>query len=251
MAENVAIIPVRLSSERFPNKHLENFNGKPIIEHVIEYTKKLDFINRVVIATEDEKLKKYENDVDEVFMMEKGGARCGSERAYRYYLRNNIFDNYISIPADEPLINSDELNKSLPNLIKVLENESVGTLYCDFYNKEDLRDLKSCKIVCDEDKVLYFSRSIIPMSKTGELADLSLYKKHVGVFVFSKRLLKHLGQELWGDWKSELSDIESLEQNRFLQFGLDVQVEKINHVGFGIDAPDQIKKLEQRLIENS
>lgn len=251
MGENVAIIPVRLSSERFPNKHLQNFNGKPIIQHVIDYTKKLDFINRVVIATEDEKMKEYEKEVDEVFLMEPGGARCGSERTYRYYLRNNVFDYYFSIPADEPVIDSTEVNRGWSELSKILEDESVGTFYTDFYNKDDLNDIRSCKIVNDEERVLYFSRSVIPIQKNGEIADLSVYKKHIGIHVFPKKLLKYLGQELWGDWISPLSEVESLEQNRFLQFGLDVYLQKIKHIGFGIDTIDQITKLEQRINENS
>lgn len=250
MANNVAVIPVRLQSDRFPNKQLQNFMGRPIIEHIIEYTKKLDFIDRVVIATENPELKKYENDVDEVFMMEAGGARCGSERSYRYYLRNNVYDYYISIPADEPVINSEEVNKAWPKLLAMLEDEGVGTFYTQFYNVEDIKDTRSCKIVSDEDRVLYFSRSVIPVRKDGGVDDISAYKKHIGIHVFPQKLMKYLAEELWGDWQSPLAEIESLEQNRFLQFGLPVQLQEIKHIGFGIDTPDQIAKLEQRIRDN-
>lgn len=248
---NVAIIPVRLKSDRFPEKHLQRVSGKPILDRVIEYTKSLEFIDHIVLATEDDKLESYKDQVDEFFLMKPDSVRCGAERAYEYFKRNQDFNRYITIPADEPYINNNSLESAFRKCDAYLENEEIATFYTKFYNEEDLRDKRSCKITLDEDRVLYFSRSIIPIRKDGDIAELSVYNKHVGVFVFSHHFLKFLGEELWGDWKSELADIESLEQNRFLQFGIDVRAYEMKHIGFGIDTADQIQKMEERLKENN
>ena len=250
MNKVVAIIPVRLESQRFPNKQLQTFCGKPILDHVIDIAKQLDFVERVVIATPDRSLSDYNDRVDEIFYMNENEARCGSERAYRYFDMNSSFDYYMTIPADEPFINPKEINKHWSDLVSALEDEEIGTFYTQFYNEEDVKDTRSCKIVTDEDSVLYFSRSVIPIKKDGSVAALEEYKKHVGIFVFSKHFLQYMGRDLWDDWKSPLAEIESIEQNRFLQFGIPVKVQEIKHIGFGIDTQDQIAALEQRVNEN-
>jgi CMP-2-keto-3-deoxyoctulosonic acid synthetase len=129
--------------------------------------------------------------------------------------------------------------------------QEIITFYCDFYCKEDLMSRLSCKIVSDySDRALYFSRCVIPTSKDPDdnwRTPLGVFKKHIGIFVFPKTWLEMYGKNMWDDRKSILADTESLEQNRFLEFGSLVSLLKIKHVGFGIDIRDQIEILENRI----
>jgi len=254
MIKAAVIIPARLKSERFPNKLLHTFCGKSIIQTVIDNTKKLNFSNRIILATKDTELIKIgkQNNL-EIF---ETTARYGTEKIFNYYKQNPNYDYYISIPADEPTLNPDELNKfwekqklSLPH--NFIDTSSIGTFYTDFYCLKDLISTLSCKIVTNKKNfALYFSRNIIPATKNNShFLPLSEYKKHVGVFIFPQSILKYLGSILWNTEKSKLAEFEGLEQNRFLDFGIDIIVYKIFHIGFGIDQPHQIKLLEKRLSQ--
>ena len=126
----------------------------------------------------------------------------------------------------------------------------ISTFYTKFFNEEDLKSILSCKIIIDNDGcMLYNSRSIIPISKDGTLYDLTVYNKHLGLFMFSKNFLRSFGEYVWSNYKSEIADIEGLEQNRFVDMGIKVKMIEINHIGFGIDQKFQIKLLEERIKE--
>jgi len=241
---NVAIIPARLKSTRFPNKIIQNFNGKRIIDHVIENTFKLDFVDDVIIATDDkefgEEIKKEYTDIKSSFISE---ANCGTHRLYQYFDFNPFYKNYISIPCDEPSINYKEINKTFKKIKKIEVNEII-TFYTKFFCKEDLESPLSCKIVSDDkDYMIYNSRAIVPILKTGQFLPLEQYKKHLGIFIFPRTVMIRYDETLWND----TTDIESLEQNRFLQKHVGIKMYETNHIGFGIDVPSQIKELEERI----
>ncbi|MCF8019821.1 MAG: hypothetical protein K9L62_10460 [Vallitaleaceae bacterium] len=242
----VAIIPARLKSERFPNKLLYKLNGKRIIDHVIENTKKFDFVDDIIIASDDIEFVKSLYDKYE-FIKDyhvTTSVTCGSHRAYKFYLTEPDYDFYISIPADEPSINPIEINKVLKTA--QLNNDEITTLYTKFYCEDDLISPLSCKIVtCNKHYMIYNSRAVVPINKDGRYLNLEQYKKHVGVFIFPKQVFDKYG-DLWSD----THDIESLEQNRFLQHNnIKIKMIEVKHIGFGIDVPEQIEKLEMRINE--
>ena len=57
MAMNVtAVIPARFASSRLPGKPLLELAGKPMILHVIARAKQVKAIQRVIVATDDERI---------------------------------------------------------------------------------------------------------------------------------------------------------------------------------------------------
>lgn len=233
---NVGIIPVRLQSERFPNKLIQPLLGKPIIQHVIENAKQFNFIDKLVIVTDSPEIKDY---VDiEVFEM-RDEVWCGSQRSYYYYLENPQYDNYISIPADEPMLDPQEINRSFRehNL-----THPIYTFYSQFYNASRLNSRSSCKIVGD-DRALYFSRGAIPSSKKD--LSLDMFKNHIGIFIFTNEVLKEYGDILWANYENSYAQIESLEQNIFIENGFDVGLIETVHKYWGVDLPEHIKGLEE------
>ncbi len=245
----VAIIPARLDSIRFPDKLLADINGKTILQNVVDYTARLDFVEKVVIATDSERVVALGNEMGvETFWTEK--ARCGSERSFRYFEENQFIDYYVSIPADEPYIDPNEINRVWEEIrsgSSLHGRMEIITLFTRFYCEDDLRNRLSCKIVTDgSSRMLYNSRSIIPGTKSGELLPLDQYKKHVGVFFFPNFFFRDHGQELWDSSGSILADQEGLEQIRFIDKGFTVRVKEIRHIGFGIDAPEQLEYFVER-----
>lgn len=244
MLNTVAIIPARLSSKRFPNKLLYELNGKRIIDHVIENTRKLDFVDSIIIGSDD---KDFAKSLCKKYRFLNGyhisnDVTCGSHRAYKYYLKEPDYDFYLTIPADEPCIDPNEVNKVFNKQTKFYTDEVI-TFYTKFYCMEDLLSPLSCKIVTnDENIMIYNSRNVVPVKKDGSYLSLNKYKKHVGIFCFPNEVFHNHG-DLW----EYTTDIESLEQNRFMQSSFNVRMIEMKHIGFGIDIPDQIKQLERRM----
>lgn len=56
--EILAIIPVRGGSKGIPGKNIKMLAGKPLVEYSIDAAKKSKFVTRVVVSTEDSKIKK-------------------------------------------------------------------------------------------------------------------------------------------------------------------------------------------------
>jgi len=53
---NICIIPARGGSKRIPRKNIREFNGKPIIAYSIEAALECDFIDKVIVSTDDKEI---------------------------------------------------------------------------------------------------------------------------------------------------------------------------------------------------
>lgn len=169
-------------------------------------------------------------------------ATCGTNRVFKFYMRHPDYDWYMSIPADEPTIDPFQIIEFIESN-QILNSDEIHTFYTKFYCKEDLLNPLSCKIVTDENNyMIYNSRNVVPINKDGTHLSLTDYKKHVGIFLFPKKIFENYGTTLW-----EGINIESLEQNMFLQTTVKVKLHEIHHVGFGVDVPEQISHLERRI----
>ena len=54
----LAVIPARYASTRFPGKPLAPIAGRPMIQHVVERVRQAERVARVIVATDDERIKK-------------------------------------------------------------------------------------------------------------------------------------------------------------------------------------------------
>ena len=53
-----AIIPARSGSKGLKDKNITKFLGKPLLEHSINFAKKLKFIDKIILSTDSRKYKK-------------------------------------------------------------------------------------------------------------------------------------------------------------------------------------------------
>ena len=115
----VGIIQARMSSKRLPNKMMLRLHGIPIIQWVLERSKKSKLLDKLVIAIPDTK----DNDVLNGFLNEfdvniyRG---CENNLVDRYYKAALLYDatDIVRICADRPFISPDEID----NLIKYFLN---------------------------------------------------------------------------------------------------------------------------------
>ena len=130
------------------------------------------------------------------------------------------------------------------------KNTQIATLVKPF-NKDGsfsiLENPNNVKVVIDSDmNALYFSRSVIPCLRG---IDKSIwpshhqYYTHLGMYAYRAETLNKITQLK----QSQLEIAESLEQLRWLENGLRINVGITNQSSIGIDTPEDLAKAEQFL----
>ena len=240
------VIPVRLDSSRFPRKVLAKYNGKSLLANSLTIANNIkNKLNVDIFVATDSINKEILDTIEEFgatpFLMSNvvyPNISCGSERLKYVYNYIPTYDYYMTLPVDEPEIDAEEVVRAFGKM----DDNSVYTLWSRFFSEGDLVSNYSCKMVVEQDSVIYTSRAVIPATKSGG-HELSIYKKHVGVFIFPNKILsKHSNI-----WEPTLSaTLESLEQNMFIGKKFSFKAIEIKHDGFGVDSPEQINQLEKR-----
>ncbi|MEO0262673.1 MAG: 3-deoxy-manno-octulosonate cytidylyltransferase [candidate division WOR-3 bacterium] len=237
----ISIIPARYGSKRLPGKPLVKILDKILINWVYDNARKCKKLDKIVIATDDERiLKECEKFGAEVYLTPKD-LKSGSDRVFWTY-KNLIKENYdyiLNLQGDEPLISPDDLDFLIEETIKRMCE--VSTLGYPLDSKKKFNDKNIVKIVCDkEDRAIYFSRSPIPFSFLKK--DLK-FLKHIGVYLYRRDIL-----ELFHSiHKSYLEEKENLEQLRLIENGIPVFVFEAKNDTHPVDTEEDIKEVEKIL----
>ena len=97
-------------------------------------------------------------------------------------------------------------------------------------------------------KALYFSRSIIPYVRGVEWQDWlskSSFHTHIGIYAYRREVLDRITHLP----PSPLELAESLEQLRWLQAGIPIDVAVSDYPTVGIDTPADLEAAERMLRE--
>jgi len=75
-----AIIPARSGSKGLKDKNITKFLGKPLLEHSINFAKKLKFIDKIILSTDSRKYKKIglKSGAEVPFLRSKKASRSNS-----------------------------------------------------------------------------------------------------------------------------------------------------------------------------
>jgi 3-deoxy-manno-octulosonate cytidylyltransferase (CMP-KDO synthetase) len=231
--KKVIVIPVRYASTRLPAKPLIEINGKPIIQWVYEKASGSRLKDRIIIATDDERILKAAIAFGAEAVMTSAACKSGTDRVYEAMVGQEG-DIVINLQGDEPFIRADMVD----TLFSAIEREglNMATLCCPLKDDTELADPNTVKVVIDKDSfALYFSRSPIPFVRGQGRAPLY---KHIGIYGFERSFLEQfvfLG-------KSRLEETESLEQLRVLENGYKIKVLTTQYNGFGIDTEADLER---------
>ncbi len=230
----VIVIPARLKSTRLKEKPLVNIRGKPLIRWVAEGCVRTG--ERVLLATDSERIAQAVKDLPIEVFFTPSDLPSGSDRT-AYVVRNLDVDYVINYQGDEPFVYAEDVQR----LFSALEECPVATLA--MRDEESYYDPASVKVVLKEgSKALYFSRSPIPFFREPS----NLYPlKHVGIYAYRKQaLLDFASME-----PTILERTEGLEQLRLLERGIDIKVLITSNYYHGVDTPEDIKVVEEKLSE--
>ncbi|MFI4937040.1 MAG: 3-deoxy-manno-octulosonate cytidylyltransferase [Candidatus Berkiellales bacterium] len=249
----VIVIPARFASTRLPEKMLLAKTNWPLIRHTYEQAKKATLAERVLIATDHERIFETIKSFGGEVVMTSKDHPTGSDRLAEVaekYLSNE--DIIINVQGDEPEI----APKNIDHLIELFQasHAEMATLVTPF--KSNPLEPNSVKAVLGPAvkhkqtshilgyQALYFSRSIIPYPRAskGEVINFSDYYHHLGIFAYKADFLKKYVTLPQG--RLELA--ESLEQLRLLEYGYKIVAGIVEHATPGIDSQEDYNQFVNR-----
>lgn len=240
----ICIIPARLESSRLSQKLLLNLGECSIIEHVYRHCIEAAVFTHVLIAVDDELLFNHCRTFCPYVIMTSKHHSSGTDRIYEAYLLSGLTAEYIvNVQADEPMLGSEHIasivqahDRSTVNVMTARSRISDSTELCS----------PSCVkvVIDDQEKALYFTRSIIPFVRDEEQdtwIDHHVFWKHVGIYSYTLESL----QTFISLEKSSLEQAEQLEQLRLLNHGYSYGCTEIVYSGFGIDTIEDYVKAQE------
>ncbi len=248
----IAIIPARYGSTRFPGKSLALIRDKPMIQWVYERTKRSRLVTRVIVATDDERIRRSVVGFGGEAVMTALDHPTGTDRIAEVARAVNC-DIVVNVQGDEPLIHPDMIDQAVAPLA---EDASIpmGTVCKKIDDPDEAFDPNVVKVVFDKDGfALYFSRAPIPWDRDRwagkrSLNDLALagpMYKHIGLYVYRRDVLLAYAKMP----QTPLEAVEKLEQLRALESGLRIRTVVTEHESFGVDIPGDLGKILKRLEE--
>ncbi len=243
--KTVIIIPARYASSRFPGKSLAWVGGKPLIRQVWEAARGSRRAERVVVATDDERIRDAVAAFGGDAVMTEGEFRTGTDRL-AWVAERIAADVYLNLQGDEFIQDA----RILDDLIARFEEAqplSMGTLKRPAASAKEGDDPNLVKVVTDrEGYALYFSRAPIPFRRDRDAAlgfgEVPFYK-HLGIYIYRKDALETLARLPTG----LLEDREKLEQLRALENGIRIRVWETAYESLRIDAPEDLRAAEHFL----
>src|SRR4029077_9370185 len=99
----VAVIPARYASTRLPGKPLVSLGGKPMIERVWERVRKATLVSRVIVATDDERIRSAVKSFGGEVVLARADHRSGTERVAEVAAAQKDAEILVDVQGDEPL----------------------------------------------------------------------------------------------------------------------------------------------------
>jgi len=233
----IIIIPARYGSTRFKGKPLAEINGKSMIYHVYQRSKKAKCADNVIVATDDERIKNAVEKFNGKAVMTSKEHKTGTERIAEVAKKIDA-DIIVNVQGDEPLISSKVIEQAV---VPLIEDKSIWmcTLMTKLTKETEYNDINIVKVVTDKEGfALYFSRSLIPYPR--EKKHLIVYK-HIGIYVYRRDfLLEYANMQ-----PTPLEQIECLEQLRVLENGFKIKVIETNYNSISVDTPRDLEVVKK------
>jgi 3-deoxy-manno-octulosonate cytidylyltransferase (CMP-KDO synthetase) len=255
----VAVIPSRFGSSRLPGKPLLEIANKPMVLHVVERTLCARNVSRVVVATDDNRIKEVIESAGFEAMMTSTEHRSGSDRLAEVAERITTADFFVNVQGDEPLISPLTVERVVDALLTNAKVE-MATASEEITDPQDVLSHDVVKVVVDQQGMaLYFSRSPIPFLRDAvrdyhglkaalerEPWLLKRFRKHTGIYAYRRNFLFEFSR--WSQTALEIS--ESLEQLRAIERGVRIAVVEADGSSIGVDTEEDLDQV-RRLLESN
>jgi 3-deoxy-manno-octulosonate cytidylyltransferase (CMP-KDO synthetase) len=217
-----------------------------LIIHVVEAARRSRSLERIIVATDDNRIAQAVTDFGGEVMMTSTLHQTGTDRVAEVARRLEKARIIVNLQGDEPEISG----HALDSVVALLDNDleaPMATLATPIRDEPIYRDHACVKVVCDRrGRALYFSRSPIPHHRDGlpdpASAQPAVAHLHLGLYAYRRDFLLELGSLP----PSPLEAAEKLEQLRVLEAGYPIAVGFVDEPSVGIDTPDDYRRFVAR-----
>ena len=246
----VAIIPARYDSTRFPGKPLALIGGKPMIQHVYESACRARGLDRVLVATDDDRILETVRGFGGEAVATSRNHASGTDRIAEV-ARKLKAGWVVNVQGDLPFVRA----QTIASIVRALRRDRaivMATARTPIHKKEEWLDLNVVKVVTDgKGFALYFSRAPIPSIKdsgadcgNGRPAGSKTWgHRHIGVYGYRRDFLLKFSRMR----PTLLERTEGLEQLRALAHGYRIRVVEAEEPAVEVDMPGDLEKAEQFL----
>jgi len=257
----VVMIPARYDSSRYPGKPLVPLRGctgepKPLIRRSWEAAMRVEGVHEVYVVTDHDTIAETARGFGAQVVMTSADCRNGTERCAEALDRlGEVPDLVVNLQGDAPLTPPHFVTALIDSLSEA-EEASVATLAirCDAGHYAALRTdelagrVGGTTVVTDSrQRAFYFSKRLIPwFPASRDSGRETPVRLHLGVYAYTPDALAAYRAEP----PFELERLEGLEQLRFLELGLPIQVVEVQPPEWEIwelNNPSDVEPVERGL----
>jgi 3-deoxy-manno-octulosonate cytidylyltransferase (CMP-KDO synthetase) len=235
-----AVIPARYGSTRFPGKPLVQISGKSMIEHVYTRVAHVPGLAAVLVATDDQRIESEVRRFGGQACLTPSALPTGTDRVFAASAGLG-WDAVINIQGDEPLIAA----ALIVDLVRLLQTGAHAVVTAASLNDNQVDFLSPHvvkAVVAASGSALYFTRAPVPHPTAAPFVS---FLHHIGIYGYTVAALDRFIHSP----QSELEKTERLEQLRFLENGVAIQVVRTGYRSQGVDVPEDVFKIEALLRE--
>lgn len=247
----IIVIPARMASTRFPNKPMALIRGMTMIERMWRIGKAAKSACKVVIATDDERLKCFAEGFGANVLMTSPDCMTGTDRVAEVSrMLGQEHAIFFSLQGDAVLTPPWVIDKVLAAMLAdpaiQMATPAVrltGQALYDFIALKKRGSSSGTAVVFNQmGDALYFSKALIPFHRDEGIQDHPVYR-HIGLYAYRSETLQHLSRLPEG----LLERSEKLEQLRALENGIPIRVVPVDYRGRthgSVDRPEDVAVVE-------
>lgn len=218
-----------------------------MIQLVYERTARARVLQRVVVATDDERIGRTVESFGGEWVLTDAHHESGTDRIAQAarILDLEQGDLILNVQGDEPLVSAVML-EVLAGALEQRPDAAMATLAFASRDLRDFQDGNVVKVVVGlDDCALYFSRAPVPFVRDASMASTT-FLKHLGFYAYRNSFL----QTFTALPQGRLEALEKLEQLRALEHGHRIVVALSPRETHGVDTPEDLARIEAQWDEH-
>jgi 3-deoxy-manno-octulosonate cytidylyltransferase (CMP-KDO synthetase) len=203
---------------------------------VYERAARAEGVERVVVATDDARIRRAVEAFGGEVVMTSSSHRTGTDRIAEA-CGDLDADLIVNVQGDLPLLEPAVISMAVAPLLGD-DTFHMSTLKTPIRTLEELQNPNVVKVVTERDgAALYFTRSPVPFWRDGAPEGQILAHRHIGLYVYRRDFLLTFARLA----ATPLEQAESLEQLRALEWGFRIRVVEVDAASVEVDTPEDLE----------